>query len=98
MWFVLRLGYAQPRLRLLIRSWFCCVLFVFFVFHDWCFDVVLFCKFACGFVSLVLFVHVFCFCFSVFVLVLRSFLVCLFYCDGVCVVVFVPFLVLFQCW
>ena len=76
------LGCAQPRLRLLIHSLFCCALFVvvFFVFvllFVMSRDLILFwgCKFVCGFVS---FSILFCLC--VFDLM------CLFYGDGVCVV------------
>ena len=68
-WFIvvvvsLAICYAQPRLRLLIRSWCCCVLFAVFclclsLFFIACvLKLFSFCSFVCGFVSFFLFVYV----------------------------------------
>ena len=64
----LALGHAQPRLHLLIRSWFCCVLFVVvclclvIVVHVLCFDVVLWFRLWFCFAFCFLFVHAMSLC------------------------------------
>ena len=81
-------GYAQPRLRLFTRSWYCCVLFEISCLRFWgChtlrfFILCLLCGFGCGFVSFLLRFE-YCVCLACLFVV---FCCVLFYCDGVCVV------------